>query len=182
MGIDNEMVALDSNAMTYLIDGLNCVSGPPLGPESESKRALVQSFLYLPDCSCFHLTPTVEVEYKRIKDRLKRDNHDSWAMVHFLSVHPILDQNQFIIRVHQLQMHHRGHGDCKVLAECEMSGIKALVTRDREFKERLAPQAVGVRVYTPLEYWRSLGIAPGTPPRRIPKHNNPLSRTDWWHA
>src|ERR1700730_2132155 len=137
MGIDTEMVALDSNAMTYLIEGLNCVSGPPFGPESDSKKALVHSFFYLPDCSCFRLTPTVEDEYKRIKDRLKRENHHSWRMVHFSPVRPLPDPNKISVRVQQLQRHHRDHDDCKVLAECEMCEIKTLITRDRDFLKNL---------------------------------------------
>jgi hypothetical protein len=40
IAIDTAMVALDSNAMTYLIDGLNYVSCPPLGREAWSKKHL----------------------------------------------------------------------------------------------------------------------------------------------
>lgn len=182
MGIDTEMVALDSNAMTYLIDGLNSVRGPPLNPEAESKKALVHSFFYLPDCSCFRLTPTVEAEYKRIKDQLKRENHRSWEMVHFSSVRPLPNPNQLRGRAQQLQQHHRDYDDCSVLAECEMCYIKTIITCDRDFLKNLAPQAVGVRVCAPLDYWQSQGIPPGAPPLRVPTPDNPLSLVSWWRA
>jgi hypothetical protein len=182
MGIDTEMVALDSNAMTYLIEGLNCVSGPPLGREAESKIALVRSFFYLPNSSCFHLTPTVEAEYKRIKDQPKLENHRSWGMVHFSPVRPLPNANQLCVRTQQLQQHHSDYDDCRILAECEMCQIKTLITSDRNFRKNLARQAVGVKVCAPLDYWQSRGVAPGTPPRRLPTHDNPLSQVSWWQA
>ena len=83
MGIDTVMVALDSNAMTYFIEAMNCVSVPPAGDQAEAKIALARIFFYLPHESCFRFTPTVELEYLRIRDKMKKDDHRSWTMTTF---------------------------------------------------------------------------------------------------
>lgn len=182
MGIDTVMNALDSNAMTYFIEAMNCVNGPPTGLQAAAKKALAQVFFYLPSEACYRITPTVDLEYQRIKDTIKKDDHRSWAMTHISAVRPLPDPRRLSVRVAQLQAHHKKKEDCKVLAECELCEIKTLLTSDAAFIKRLGAQALGVRVTTPEDYWRQLGIPTGTPPNRVPTADNPLSGTSWWRA
>jgi hypothetical protein len=65
MGHDTTMIALDSNVMTYWIDAMSSVPGPPAEPCKAEKIALARIFFWMPDESAFHLTPTVEAEYRR---------------------------------------------------------------------------------------------------------------------
>jgi hypothetical protein len=82
------MIALDSNAMTYWIDAMSSVSGRPAGPCSDEKIVLARIYFWMPDESGFHLTPTVQKEYEAIEQKVKRENHESWRMVHISQVNP----------------------------------------------------------------------------------------------
>jgi hypothetical protein len=182
MGTDTVMVALDSNAMTYFIEAMNSVHAAPAGPQAGAKKALARIFFYLPRESCFHYTPTVQLEYQRIKNALKKDDHRSWAMTHISPVMPPPDPVKLATRVAQLLAYHKKEMDCTVLAECELCEIKTLLTIDRDFLKLLGPKALRVKITTPEDYWRQLGIPAGTRPNCIPTADNPLSGTSWWRA
>ena len=125
-----------SNAMTYLIEGLNCFSGPPAGTEAAAQKALVHIFLYMPHDCCMRLVPTVYSEFLKIKDRAKLNDHLSWAMTHFSEVRPLPDVNSVEKKAAELAPFHNGRNDkndCKILAECELSQIKTLLTSDPKF-------------------------------------------------
>jgi hypothetical protein len=185
LGTDTEMVALDSNAMTKLIEALASIVGPPASPDRQERIALAQSFFYLPDECCFHYTPTVELEYRRISDDTKLHDHISWASTLLCQVNPPPDPEWVSIRTLQLTKFHtnsKNLDDCKVLAECEASMIKCLISDDKGFVGALRNRSPSVRLCTPLEYWQSLNIPKGYLPKRIPHPTNPLSQENWWKA
>jgi hypothetical protein len=114
------MIALDSNAMTYWIDAMGSVPGPPVAPCTDEKVTLARIFFWMPTGSCFHYTPTVESEYQAIKDRAQRDNHLSWAIRLISPVWPPPDPTQVEARAADLRTHHSGERDVRIVAECEL--------------------------------------------------------------
>jgi hypothetical protein len=185
MGTDTEMVAVDSNAMTKLIESLTSITGPPAASDHQERLALARSFFYLPDECCFHYTPTVEVEYLRISDDPKLHEHISWAGSLFCIVNPLPDPKLVNIRALQFNKSHPGPknlNDCKVLAECEVSMIKCLISDDTGFVGALRNCSPSVKLCSPLEYWQSLNVPKGSLPKRTPHPTNPLSRESWWKA
>ena len=72
-------------------------------------------------------------------------------------------------------------GDCRVLAECELSEIKTLITEDRDFVRTLGGHS-GVRIMSAEEYWSSLGVPLGASPTKVPHATNPLAQQTWWRA
>lgn len=116
MGWDTTMIALDSNAMTYLIDAMSSVSGPPIGCCSEEKIALARIYFWMPDESGFHLTPTVQKEYEAIRQQVKRENHESWRMVHISQVNPSPSVEAVSTRADAFLADHNGVDDRRILA------------------------------------------------------------------
>lgn len=180
MGRDSTMIALDSNAMTYWIEAMSSVDGPPAGPSSAEKIALARIYFWMPDGSGFHLTPTVQKEYEAIRQQARRDNHESWRMVHISQVNPPPPADAASKRADELLPYHSGVGDRRILAECELSEIDCLLTADEKFLRNLGPRADGLRVCLPTQYWADMQIARGVRPNRVPHETNPLSRVDWW--
>lgn len=177
MGWDSEMIALDSNAMTHLIDALSSVSGPPTGADAEEKIALARIFLWLPSESCFHLTPTVEQEYKAIREQDKLDLHESWTC-HLSALRPLPDSKNVRSRADELRVHHRGEKDRSIVAECELTGIKTLLTADRDLLK--LGTATKVRLCLPTEYWKAMMVLPGCPTTKSFPPSNPLGDCAWW--
>lgn len=176
------MAALDSNAMTYLIEALNWSGDPPLGQQRDTLIALGRSYFFLPHECCFHITPTVELEYNRIKDPNLRSLHVKWHSVTLASVHPQPTNTEIESRAAELAMHHSGLKDCRILAECELCGMNWLITADRPFRDRLQAHSDGVRLISPEDFWLSLNVAVGAAPNVVPSPDNPLFRTDWWNS
>jgi predicted nucleic acid-binding protein len=181
MGKDTMMVALDSNAMTYLITALRNAPQEPKGQLAEEMIALVRSFMYLPQECSLHLTPTVEAEYLRIRNEQLLDDHLSWASVHFCMINPRPDPLRVETRALEFKTVRSGVNDCKLLAECEFSSIERLVTVDRRFRSNLGTGS-RVMLISPQELWASLDMLPGAPSPRLPCPTNPLSKADWWRA
>jgi hypothetical protein len=180
MGRDMNMIALDSNAMTYWIDALSSVPGPPAEPNSVAKLALARIFFWMPQDSCFHYVPTVEAEYRAIKDRAKRDNHLSWAMVLISPVRPLPDITEVDRRAAELMRFHECEKDCRIVAECELTEILTLITCDSRFLKRLKTKT-RIRLCIPSEYWDLMAVPKGTRPKQVPHETNPLSKCTWWH-
>ena len=175
------MIALDSNVMTFWIDAMSSVSGPPAEPCSAEKVALARIYFWMPDESGFHLTPTVQKEYEAIQQRAKRENHESWHMVHISPVNPPPCVAAVTKRAEELVPYHKGAHDRRILAECEQSEIETLLTADDRFLRNLGPRADGVRICLPSQYWAAMQIEPGTKPNRPPHNIHPLSQVDWWN-
>src|SRR5262245_26307919 len=132
MGRDTAMIALDSNAMTYWIEAMGSIAGAPADPCSAEKFALVRIFFWMPSESCFHYTPAVETEYLAIKDRVKLEDHLSWALCLISGVRPLPELSAVDARVAELKPYHRGEKDRQLVAECELSDIQTLLTCDAD--------------------------------------------------
>ena len=67
-------VAIDSNALTYLIDANQYDYDPSMDPHLAPQRlAMIRAFFY--SDSLLWVGPAVEAEYKRIQDSRKYDDH-----------------------------------------------------------------------------------------------------------
>lgn len=182
MGYITTMIALDANAMTYFIQGMNCTDErPPEGAHAHEIIALVRIFFWMPSDACFVLPPTVEAECQKIRDQAKREDHKSWNMVHLAGVHPRPDEEAANRRATELSTKHNGLNDCKIAAECELADIDVLLTCDPSFLKRLRTEVRKVRMCSPSEYWEWMRIAKGAPPQRRPAEGNPLAEVNWWH-
>jgi hypothetical protein len=180
MGYDTEMVALDSNTMTYWIDALSSVCGPPAEPCAADKFALARIFFWMPKESCFRYTPTVEAEYQAIKDRAKRDNHLSWALTHISVVRPLPEPGAVDARARELALSHNRERDCRIVAECELTEIITLLTCDADLLKRLRGKTP-IGLFRPSEYWEQMAVPKGTLATWAPHATNPLSKLTWWH-
>jgi len=181
MGRDTAMIALDSNTMTYWIDAMSSVTGPPSDPHSAEKIALSRIFFWMPDESCFHYMPTMEAEYRAISDRAKLDNHIRWAISHISPVMPPPHPDAVKARASEfLEDHRKGEKDRTMLAECELTEIQTLLTCDTDFLKRLRAKA-RVRLCLPSEYWEWMAVPRGTRPNQKPAPGNPLLDCRWWH-
>ncbi len=180
MGTDTAMIALDSNTMTHWIDAMSNVAGPPTEPERVEKVALARIFFWMPNELCFHYTPTVEGEYQAIKDRVKRDNHLSWALSLISPVRPLPDLAAVQARVAELKEYHKGEKDRRLVAECELTEILTLLTCDRKLLKNFATRAA-VRVCLPSAYWELMAVPRALPRTQVPHPTNPMSRATWWH-
>jgi len=180
MGTDTAMIALDSNAMTYWIDAMSSVQGPPSDPCSDEKLALARIFFWIPQECCFHYTPAIEAEYQAINDQAKRDNHLSWALVMISPVRPLPDPAVVDQRASELLQYHKGEQDCRIVAECELTEIVTLLTCDGDLLKNLGDKT-SIQIRRPSEYWQQRGVPRGTRSTLAPHETNPLSRCSWWH-
>jgi hypothetical protein len=177
MGHDSSMIALDSNAMTYWIEAMGSVTTAPTAPE---KVALVRVFLWMPDETCFHYTPTVEAEYRAIRDRAKRNEHLSWALAHVSCLRPLPAPTRLAARAADLGQYHKGNADCSIVAECELMEVITLLTCDTNLLKNLRTKS-SVRLCLPSDYWALMDVPKGMWPVRKPHYTNPLSKCSWWH-
>lgn len=180
MGRDTTMIALDSNAMTYWIDAMKSVSGPPADPCGTEKIALARIFFGMPDGSGFNLTPTVEAEYRAIRNCARLDDHVRWALALLCPVRPAPDSEEVEARANELVKFHKDIDDCRIVAECELTEILTLLTCDAPLLDNLGAEARGVQLCLPTEYWARLSERKGARPIRVPHDTNPMSRCGWW--
>jgi len=180
MGRDTTMIALDSNTMTYWIDAMNSVTGPPADPCGAEKSALARIFFWMPDGSGFNLTPTVEAEFRVIRDGAKLDDHVSWALVMLCPVRPVPDPDEVEARAIELAKFHKDANDCRIVAQCELTEIITLLTCDGPLLKNLSAEARGAQLCRPTEYWARMSVEKGARPVRVPLETNPMSRCDWW--
>ena len=137
LGTDPWILALDSNAFTYWIQTMNGAPDQPSEPFADEKLALVRIFFWMPSDASFKIVPTVRAEYEAIRDGAKLDSHHAWALTHVSEVRPVPDDAAVGIRAHELCAHHPGENDRKIIAECELAGISALLTCDMKLLERI---------------------------------------------
>jgi predicted nucleic-acid-binding protein len=90
------------------------------------------------------------------------------------------DKARWEARVKELENHHKGYLDCRLVAEAEMfDGVTALISFDKRMVRKLRPHAK-VDLMFPTEYWDVLAIPRGTPPKWKPAESNPLSAATFW--
>ena len=171
--------AVDSNTLTYLLEALTEDYDPALDHSAlvHERVAMIRCYFY-GDCS-FWVTPTSQFEYAKIKNEAKRKLHDRWTKF-MLQDMPLRTPLALLDRrTAELQLHHQGENDCRVVAETEFSGVDTLLSCDKDLIARLRNHA-RVRILRPSEFWTSLGIGPGAQPVVQPARDNPLADRSWW--
>lgn len=176
---DDRIVAFDSSALTYFLDGNRGSYRLALDDAiSEQRIAAVRLFMY---CKAM-IMPTVKAEALRIGDAAKRDEHIRFIDFQFGEFIPDEGQKESILRrTNELLPHHPdGENDCRILAEVEEDGgIPVLVTWDKRFRSDLAKHTK-IQVTSPLGCWDSYRIPRGTPPKWAPYGDHPLAKEHWW--
>ncbi len=173
------LVCIDSNAVTYLVDAI-MNGGQPIGDVASEKISLLRTYLYRDDT--LHISPTVKEEYEKIKNEIKRKNHQGIADILLSDVSPP-DSSLVESRASEYSIHHKGvknKKDCKILAEAELSGCNILLTYDQTLLKNLRSKTQTLKLCEPSKYWNSIGINKGAKPVRSPHDTNPLACQTWW--
>jgi hypothetical protein len=174
-----DLVGIDSNALTYLIDAMR----PGYDPASDAsglaqeRIAMIRVFLY--GARALYLTPTVATEYEAIRSDEKRAAHARAACILLVEGSWQLDDEAVVRRASELRRHHDRPGDCRIVAESELTGLTHCLTCDGDLIDRLGAVAT-VKIERPTEYWARLGVKPGARPIWSPCGSNPLSAVSWW--
>ena len=169
-------VGLDSQCLTYLLDGIAGIS-EPTDALAEEKKALLRTWFYQP--GTFILSETVISEVAKIRNLDRRRFHESFVQTLFLD-YSVRDLAAVQDRAAHLQMSHPKASDCRILAEAEELQLDFLLTYDHDFWKRLSATSLTTKLMKPSPYWISLGIAKGVTPVTVPHHTNPLSQQSWW--
>ena len=171
-------VGLDSQCLSYLLDGIAGVS-MPTDSLAEEKKALLRIWFYQP--GTFILSETVISEVAKIRNLDRRKFHESFVQTLFLD-YPVRDSAAVQDRAAYLQRSHPEQSDCRILAEAEELRLDFLLTYDNNFRKRLSAASSTTMLMTPSSYWGALGIAKGAAPVTVPHHTNPLSQQSWWRC
>lgn len=175
----NNKVSIDSNALSYLVDAM--MNGKkPVGKEADEKIAMLRAYLYRDDI--LYVSPTVRVEYEKIKDDKKRRDHHEITEILLGDIF-ISDHSLIRIRTKEYNKFHSGkknEKDCKILAESEIGGCNLILTYDQSFYNKLHGKTHGIKMMKPSDYWVSLGIPKDSIPVTVPHPTNPLSKETWW--
>ncbi len=172
-------VALDANALTYLIEAMDpgydpCSDDPALARE---RISMLRAYLYAG--ISFHVLPQVTSEYKCISKTDWRELHDHITGALLTEVDWKLDCQTVNRRKAAFLSFHKKEKDCQVLAEAETANMAVLLTRDDKFIQRLS-SATAVRMLYPSDFWQCQNIQPGSDPKREPSESNPLHGKSWW--
>ncbi|MFA6500093.1 MAG: type II toxin-antitoxin system VapC family toxin [Desulfurivibrionaceae bacterium] len=173
-------IAIDSNALTFLVDAMMGRYNPKNDSEDLllQKVSLLRIFIY---CGTqFYVLPTVEMEYKRIKNVIKLEEHKSICEALLFDGIFIPDEILTNIMIDKYSKKHTGLNDCKILAEANQLEVETLLTYDFDFYNNLRTHSDSVTLAIPSEYWNSLYLPVGTSPIWSPHESNPLSKQTWW--
>ena len=173
-------VALDSNAVSYLIEALGAFPDPPRGDLAAEKIALARSFLYRSLETVFCITPTVQAEYSKISDQQRVSDHASWALQHLYRLSNPPNTAEIILRTHAINAYHGDVDDCRIVAECEAFEVDTFVTSDRKLRRAMTGLATPLRIRSGQQYWDDMAIAPGDSPTFAPVGEDPLGDATWW--
>lgn len=173
-------VALDTNAMSYLIEALGSFPGPPTGHAAAEKLALAQCFLYRQIETVFCITPTVGAEYSKIPDRERLVDHATWALTNLQTLSNPPNLADIIFRTHALNAFHADVDDCRIVAECEALDVNLLLTSDRRLRKAMNAAATSVNVLSGQQYWGQMAIAPGEATTIELHPDSPLRHATWW--
>jgi rRNA-processing protein FCF1 len=177
---DNMNIAIDSNALTYLINAID-PDYDPLNDTPKNKKerqAMLRIFLYQGDP--FHILPQVIKEYNDIPGYEWRSLHESTTWALFMEFHIANQKHKIDQRRDEfLTIHKNKHKDCQLLAEAESASMDVLLTRDNNFKKNLS-EIAKIKIMYPSEYWESLNMQAGISPKIAPATSNPLFGKYWW--
>lgn len=167
---------LDSQCLSYLLDAIDGISEPK-DDLAEERKALLRIWFYTP--GTFIVTETVLKEVGKIKNKSRRELHDSFINTLFLD-YPAKDKAQINKRAEEFKKIHSGTNDCLILAEAEELRVDVLLTYDEDYWKHLSSYSDITALMKPTEYWNKLGINKGEKPVAIPHPTNPLSKESWW--
>lgn len=169
-------IGIDSQCVSYIVSAMNGIL-MPTDDLAVEKIALFRIYLYL--LNAFYVTPTVMEECFRIRDKAKRDLHESYISALFVESYP--DNRAAIEKLTKVyQKHHAKERDCKILAEAEVAGYNVLLTYDFNFLTKLSGCTSQVRLMKPSIFWNDLAVPRGTKPDKIPHPTNPMAAYNWW--
>jgi hypothetical protein len=168
-------IGLDSQCLSYLLDGIEGIT-EPLDALAEEKKALLRIWFYQP--GTFILGETVISEVAQIRNLDRRELHQSFVRTLFLD-YPVRDLAAVEARAAHFQQAHPKPDDCRILAEAEELKLDFLPTYDYDFCKRLSTTSSATKLMKPSTYWSSLGISKGTAPVTVPHPTNPLSQQSW---
>ena len=166
------LVCIDSNAMTYLVEAMT-KGGRPVGSEAEEKVALLRLYLYRNQI--LYITPTVRSEYEKMKEGAKKRFHTEIDGI-LLDEIVVSDQQAVDARASE----YNKDNDCHILAEAEIGDAEVLLTYDQPMLKRLRNNTKTIKLCSPTEYWRQINIPLGSRPVTRPSDSNPLARESWW--
>jgi hypothetical protein len=169
-------IGVDSQCLSYLLDGIAGIS-EPTDHLAEEKKALLRIWFY--QAGTFILSETVISEVSKIRNLDRRRFHESFVQTLFLS-YPVRDSATVQARAAQFQLSHPEPSDCRILAEAEELRLDFLLTYDHDFWKRLCANSPTTKLVKPSSYWESLGIGKGAAPDKVPHPTNPLSQQSWW--
>jgi hypothetical protein len=176
-----KLVALDSNALTYLIEAVRDGYLPQADPDAIAPERLAMFRLFCYATCDFWVPPTVRTEYLRISDPAKREPHDRWASYHLEDVEPGAPDSVIDRRASALSCRHADLDDCRIVAECEAASAEVLLTSDGDLVRDLVGETC-LTILRPTEFFASLAIVPRTTPQTVPAAGNPLRAESWWRV
>jgi hypothetical protein len=176
-----DLVAIDSNALTYLVDAIE----PSYDPDHDApalaaeRKAMIRAYIY--GGVQFWIMPTVEAEYDKIRDPSRHLRHQraAWILLHDAPIGA--SANALSARASQLAPHHPDANDRRIVAEAEASGLRSLLTRDDAMIANLQPHTELILQY-PSAFWASLDVSPYSVPVHKPHPTNPLAHVPWWYV
>ncbi len=173
-------IAIDSNALTYLIKAMEPSYDPLMDIPSNRKerQAMLRIFLYQGEP--FYVLPQVTKEYHDIPSYLWRNMHGSTVgalLIEYRIANQVIEMDNR--RDVFLKVHKNNHKDCQLLAEAEMASMNVLLTRDKLFKNALSGMTT-IRIMYPSEYFESLNLRSDMSPTLSPVESNPLFGKTWW--
>ncbi len=171
-----QQVGLDSQCLSYLLDGIAGVSRP-VGDLANEKISLLKAWFYRP--GTFVLTETVVAEVAKIRNVPLKELHESFINTLFLD-YPVNDVEAVKSRAKEFEEYHAKENDCLILAEAEELNLDIVLTYDNKFWKRLSSTSNTTHLMKPTSYWKSLNIPKGAKPITVPHVTNPLSKEIWW--
>src|SRR6266487_3451784 len=108
--------AVDSNALTYLLDAIAVEDYDPAFDKSglAAERLAMVWCLFYGDVWPW-VGPTVQAEYGRIKSIEKRQTHDRWTKYHLQDQPLLCPEDLLQKRTQELLACHNGIDDCRVV-------------------------------------------------------------------
>ena len=175
----DEMVAVDSNCLSFLADAI-FLGQKPKDNLADQKIALLRIFLYREEG--LYEVPILKDEYERIKDENLKKAHNDVARYLLVNV-PEVDQRILEDRIAEYSLIHKGeknYKDCRILSEAELGGCDCLLTYDSTFLKRLKDKTHNISMIAPLQFWDYFKIPHNAKPKIGPHQTNPLAQQDWW--
>ena len=172
-------VALDSNALTRLIDA--CAPNYDPASDASKERPERVAMLRIDFYARRQLTlvPRVAVEYARTSEEKRRNDHEAFHLDLLEDADISWPKTRIEERAEVLRGVHRDADDCRILAETEAAGIAVLLTCDETLVAKLGSRT-RTWLASPSEFWSALSLPRGTSPTTAPHPSNPLHHKTWW--